>query len=58
MSLQSRKRGFGSSTKKAGHFVPGFFFVDKRFEISNQRLVRDMSGIIKLEEELSKGLKY
>jgi len=32
--------------------VPGFFFVDKRFEISNLDLVRDMAGIIELDEVL------
>ena len=28
----------------------GFFFVDKRFEISNLELIRDMAGIVKLEK--------
>jgi len=32
--------------------------MDKRFEISNFELIRDMVDSIKLEEELSKGLKY
>jgi hypothetical protein len=31
----------------------GFFFVDKRFEISNLELIKDMDKIIKLEEVLS-----
>ena len=31
----------------------GFFLVDKRFEISNLDLIRDMDSIIKLEEVLS-----
>ena len=30
----------------------GFFFVDKRFEISNLDLIRDMDSIIKLEDVL------
>jgi len=32
----------------------GFFFVDKRFEISNLGLIRDIDRIMKLEEALSK----
>jgi hypothetical protein len=32
----------------------GFFFVDKRFEISNLDLVRDLGEIIKLEKQLLK----
>jgi hypothetical protein len=31
----------------------GFFFVDKRFEISNHDLVRDMVEIVELTEVLS-----
>jgi hypothetical protein len=31
----------------------GVFFIDKRLEISNQSLIRDMTEIIKLEEVLS-----
>ena len=31
----------------------GFFFVDKRFEISNQDFINDIQSIIKLEEVLS-----
>jgi len=30
----------------------GFFFVDKRFEISNLDLIRDLEEIIKLEKRL------
>jgi hypothetical protein len=30
----------------------GFFFVDKRFEISNLELIKDMDRIIRLEEFL------
>jgi hypothetical protein len=30
----------------------GFFFVDRRYEISNQGLIRDMASIIRLEEVL------
>jgi|BarGraNGADG00312_1021997.scaffolds.fasta_scaffold94168_1 hypothetical protein len=54
------------------HFVSGYrkfefafityneksYLVDKRFEISNQILIRDMAGIIKLEEVLSIGLEH
>jgi len=40
------------NNEKAGHFVPGFFVVDKRFEISNLSLIRDMGGINKLENIL------
>jgi hypothetical protein len=43
--------------KKAGYFVPGFFFVDKRFEISNLELIKDMHSIIKLCEVPSISLK-
>jgi hypothetical protein len=32
----------------------GFFFVDKRFEISNLDLIRDMGRFIKLEEVILK----
>ena len=35
----------------------GFFFVDKRFEISNLELIKDMLGIIKFCEVLSISLK-
>jgi hypothetical protein len=34
------------------HSHQGFFFVDKRFEISNLDLKRDMAKIFILEEEL------
>lgn len=39
-------------TKKPGTFVPGFFFVDKRFEISNLDLIRDIVNMIEMEEVL------
>jgi hypothetical protein len=38
--------------EKARHEVPGFFFVDKRFEISNQSLIKDIENIIKMEADL------
>ena len=31
----------------------GFFFVDKRFELSNYNLIKDMEKIIRLEEVLT-----
>jgi hypothetical protein len=31
----------------------GFFFVDKRFELSNLELITDMGKIISMEEALS-----
>jgi len=40
--------------EKAGHFPPGFFFVDKRFEIFNLDLIRDMDKIIEMEKVFSK----
>jgi hypothetical protein len=36
--------------EKAGYFVPGFFLVDKRFEISN--LLKDIFELIKLSDTL------
>ena len=39
--------------KKAGHFVPGFSIVEKRFEISNLDLIRDIDYIFKLGKDLS-----
>jgi hypothetical protein len=39
-----------SENKKAGYFVPGFFLVDKKFELSN--LFKDITEIIKLFEVL------
>jgi hypothetical protein len=48
-SLQ--KQAFdGFPIKNPGALRQGFFFVDKRFEISNLDLIRDMIGIIMLEE--------
>jgi hypothetical protein len=38
----------GSLTKKARYFIPGFFFVAKRFEISALELIRIMDRIIRL----------
>ena len=43
----------GLKTKIPGTFAPGFFFVDKRFEISNLGLIRDIVSIIRLEEVLT-----
>ena len=43
--------------KSPGAFAPGLFFVDKRFEISNFALIKDMHDIIKFCEVLSIGLK-
>ena len=36
------------------HLVSGHskYLVDKRYELSNQSLIRDMAGIIKLEKDL------
>jgi hypothetical protein len=36
--------------EKAGYFVPGFFLVDKRFEISN--LLKDITELIKVSDAL------
>jgi hypothetical protein len=38
--------------EKAGHFVPGFFFVAECDEISNLYLIRDIVRIIRLQEFL------
>jgi hypothetical protein len=38
--------------KNPGAFAPGLFFVDKRFEISNLELIRDINSIIKLKDIL------
>jgi hypothetical protein len=39
--------------KNLGAFAPGLFFADQRFEISDQRLIRDLANIIKLEMDVS-----
>jgi len=44
--------GFGLKTKTPALSRQGFFLVDKRFEISNLDLIRDIDRIIKLEEVL------
>jgi hypothetical protein len=47
MSIHQRKN---PASARGG--TRDFFFVDKRFEISNLDLVRDMAVIIELEEVL------
>jgi hypothetical protein len=41
----------GLKTKIPGTFAPGFFFVDKRFEISNLNMVRDLMKVVELLNE-------
>jgi hypothetical protein len=48
----SRSSGSYSPIKNPGTFAPGFFFVDKRFEISNLSLIRDMVELVELAEVL------
>jgi hypothetical protein len=43
-----------AENKNAAYFTPGFFFVDKRFEIPNLDLISDIDRIFKLEEIKSK----
>jgi len=46
----------GNSTKKSqpcGTHGKGFFFVDKKFKISNPDLIRDIENIIKMLEDIS-----
>jgi hypothetical protein len=45
--------GVLNTEKALVHSHQGFFGVDKRFEIFNLDLIRDMHSIIKLEEVLA-----
>jgi hypothetical protein len=42
--------GLQAENKKTGYFVPGFFLVEERGEISNLDLIRDISDLIKLAD--------
>jgi hypothetical protein len=42
-----------SENKKARCEAPGFFLADKRFEISNRELIKDIERLVKLSELIS-----